>query len=213
MTALMLEDDADWDIEIKKQLFLVAPHIRAITNSTSSRGQPQPYGSAWDLLWVGHCGDDVPQTGVVSIFDNTLPEDGAYRENTGEYIMLSPEPQRRLIHISEGPICTYAYAVTGSAARKIYEYAKGGVDDIITVYLRRWCRAGFLVCVTINPELFHHHKKAGKRSSEIAAWEGWEALSAPSEVEYTANIRYSARCNANSTVLVSCRHESGRVDA
>jgi hypothetical protein len=155
----------------------------------------------------------VPPTGVVSIFDNTLPEDTAYRENTGEYISLNPEPHRRVIHISEGPICTYAYAVTLSTARKIYEYARGGVDDIITVYLRRWCQAGFLVCVTVNPELFHHHKKAGKRSSEIAAWEGWEALSAPSEVEYTANIRYSARCYANSTVLVSCRNESGRVDA
>jgi hypothetical protein len=49
MTALVLEDDADWDIEIKKRLSLVAPHIRAITNSTS-RGQLQPYGSTWDLL-------------------------------------------------------------------------------------------------------------------------------------------------------------------
>ncbi|AEO59859.1 glycosyltransferase family 25 protein [Thermothelomyces thermophilus ATCC 42464] len=83
MTALILENDADWDIEIKKQLALVAPHIRAVTNSTS-HGQPQPYGSTWDLLWLGHCGDGVPPTGVVSIFDSTLPEEAAYRENTGE---------------------------------------------------------------------------------------------------------------------------------
>lgn len=68
----------------------------------------------------------MPPTGVVSIFDNTLPEDAAYRESTGEYV-------------------------------------KGGVDDITTVYLRRWCQAGFSVCVTVNPELFHHCKKAGTK--------------------------------------------------
>jgi len=166
-----------------------------------------------DLLWLGHCGDTIPKAGVVSVHDDTMPDGSLYRENTGEYTPLEQGAQKRVVYISAGPICTYAYALTASAANKIFRYVLAGdavLDNLITADLRRWCQAGFLTCVTVNPELFHHHKKAGQISSEIAVHEGpdWEPLTAPAPVEYTANIRYSARCNAQSGgVLVSCRDE------
>jgi hypothetical protein len=203
---LVLEDDADWDIAIKHQLAQAAPHIRAISQSSSSRGTAShPYGHGWDMLWIGHCGDAIPSTGVRIFKDGTLPPSQSYREYTGRHTMLTPEPQQRVVHWSDGPICAFAYALTASAAAKILRYTDRGVSNILTTDLRWWCQAGFLACVTVNPELFHHHKKAGERNSEIAVREGWDDLAAPAGEDFTANIRYSARCNSRATTLVSCQ--------
>ena len=205
-SALILEDDVDWDVAIKRQTALVSPHIHRVTNSTS-RGTLLPYGNNWDLLWLGHCGDTIPRVGVVKLFDETLPDTSTYRENNGRLTRLTAQPKTRMVHLSHGPACTYAYAVTKSAARKIVHYAKDGMKNIITVDLRKWCQAGFLTCVTVNPELFHHHKKSGMMTSEVAAAEGWQELTQPPMLDYTANIRYSARCNSHSEVVVSCQDE------
>jgi hypothetical protein len=205
-TVLVMEDDVDWDLAIKYQLSMVAPMIRQVTNSSDTTGQWSPYGNEWDLLWLGHCGELTPKTGtVLTQFDETLPTSPLYRETYGDYTYFPP--QLRLVHRSRWPLCTYAYAVTALGARKIYQRAVGGLDRIITTELRQWCEAGVLRCVTVNPELFHHHKEAGRPSSEIARQEGWDDLAAPEKIAYTANIRYSARCNARSDTLVTCQSE------
>lgn len=204
-TVLVLEDDVDWDINIKHQLAVVAPHVLAVTQFSSKATASQPYGHSWDMLWIGHCGDAIPPTGTRLFKDETLPASQKYREYTGEYTMLTAEPQQRIVHKSNGPICTFAYAVTASAATKILQYTDRGVSNIVSTDLRWWCQAGFLACVTVNPELFHHHKKSGEVNSEIAVREGWQDLAAPAMEDFTANIRYSARCNARAVALVSCQ--------
>lgn len=212
-TVLVMEDDVDWDIAIKEQLEKLAPLIRSVSEaawplvdggSLSSR-HASPYGDVWDVLWLGHCGDNVPATGVLSLIDETLPTTALYRETYGDYSYFPP--QLRMIYATHSPLCTYSYAVTASAAMKIYQRARGGMDRIITTELREWCQRGVLRCVTVNPELFHHHKKAGQPSSQVAAVEGWAELAAPEKVDFTANIRYSARCNTASKELVSCQSE------
>ncbi len=45
-TALIMEDDADWDISIKQQLAMIAPLIRKVTNSTAALDLEMPYGDA-----------------------------------------------------------------------------------------------------------------------------------------------------------------------
>ncbi|KAI0452494.1 hypothetical protein F5B21DRAFT_483204 [Xylaria acuta] len=207
-TLLVLEDDVDWDISIKQQLALVAPAIRKITKSTIYSTE-QPYGDAWDLLWVGHCGDFIPPN-TISLRDESLPVDlnVKYRENDGRFTVLTTEPQQRLVHMTATPMCTYAYALTGDAARTLYLYSKNwAFKGVITKDLAHWCQAGFLKCVTINPELFHHHKKAGMLTSEIAIVEGWPTN--VWNVDFTANIKHSARCNSRSPKLVSCIDEFG----
>lgn len=59
-TALILEDDADWDVSIKEQLAAFAEGVLAIRNDTASRGG-SPYGDDWDLLWVGACEVSEPR--------------------------------------------------------------------------------------------------------------------------------------------------------
>ena len=63
----------------------------------------------------------------------------------------------------------------------------------------------------MNPELFHHHKAAGWVLSEIAVVEGWMDMAASSKMDYTVNIRYSARCNSKSDRLVSYQDEFGGI--
>ncbi|KAK3682817.1 hypothetical protein B0T22DRAFT_295012 [Podospora appendiculata] len=90
-SALILEDDADWDVRLKSQLQVFAQAARAFSQpSTANAGkslsegnyyastthqQDLPltqippithptltsYGDNWDVLWLGHCGTDFPQ--------------------------------------------------------------------------------------------------------------------------------------------------------
>ena len=59
-SALILEDDADWDVQIKSQLQSIAEGALALQRSTSSQSD-SPYGPDWDLLWVGACELDAPK--------------------------------------------------------------------------------------------------------------------------------------------------------
>lgn len=82
-SALILEDDADWDIRLKSQLqvyaraaqpFTVNTHQAAtvtdpdkiinvpITSipSLPNESLSSPYGNNWDVLWLGHCGTNFP---------------------------------------------------------------------------------------------------------------------------------------------------------
>lgn len=207
-TALIMEDDVDWDIKIKEQMQLVAPMLKALTNAASD--SHSPYGDSWDLLWLGHSGDPI-DFGVGRFqltMDRTLPDSTIYRHvyGGGSYY----PPQLRAVHYSVAPLCTFAYAVTHAAALKMYALSRGGHDKIITMSLRKWCTHGQLRCITVNPEVFHHHQKAGEVASQIAVVEGWHKKAAAPALTYTPNIRYSARCNINSTALVTCQGESPR---
>ncbi|KAK4152176.1 hypothetical protein C8A00DRAFT_44724 [Chaetomidium leptoderma] len=87
-SALILEDDADWDVRLKTQMQVFAQAARAFTQPLN--GQPlaeqyrkhphpefavhklpqrimlhphlTPYGDDWDVLWLGHCGTEFPTT-------------------------------------------------------------------------------------------------------------------------------------------------------
>jgi hypothetical protein len=53
-SALILEDDADWDLLLKPQMLSFARGARAILNSTLP--VHSPYGDSWNLLTLGHLG-------------------------------------------------------------------------------------------------------------------------------------------------------------
>lgn len=79
-SALIMEDDMDWDVRIKPQLELAAAGARAVVSSLPDtlfpHGRPSssssdksddndtptsPYGDDWDILWLGHCGEPFPE--------------------------------------------------------------------------------------------------------------------------------------------------------
>lgn len=58
-SALIMEDDMDWDVRLKPQLERVAQGARALLASAARPNSP--YGDDWDLMWLGHCGEVFPE--------------------------------------------------------------------------------------------------------------------------------------------------------
>lgn len=59
-SALIFEDDADWDVRIVEQMYEFATATKKLlaSGSQETRRSPtkSPYGEGWDILWIGHCG-------------------------------------------------------------------------------------------------------------------------------------------------------------
>ncbi|KAL3712602.1 hypothetical protein TMatcc_001302 [Talaromyces marneffei ATCC 18224] len=200
-TALVFEDDVDWDVDIKYELALVSPLIRQVWSCDGGDDDKTLFGSCWDILWLGHCGDIIASD-ALSVWDYTSLPSGFYQENDDQ---LTPFPARtRMVHVSQGPICTYAYAVTNKSAAKLVQMVGDGVDETTSTQFRLWCQNGRLRCITVSPELFHHHKSKGQLSSNIALVEGWEMAEVPIETDFTKNIRYSSRCSSRAGRDASC---------
>lgn len=73
-SALIMEDDMDWDVRLKPLLEVVATGVRSVSAGLPDRlfasgrrgaakgGMPSsPYGDDWDILWLGHCGEPFPE--------------------------------------------------------------------------------------------------------------------------------------------------------
>lgn len=54
-SVLIIEDDVDWYLAIRDQMALISGAIRSFTNALED--DLTPYGTSWDVLWIGHCGD------------------------------------------------------------------------------------------------------------------------------------------------------------
>ncbi|KAH0844128.1 hypothetical protein FOPE_09081 [Fonsecaea pedrosoi] len=53
-STFVIEDELDWNTAIHEQMKLVSDNVRNYTKTPAS--DPSPFGSAWDVLWQGHCG-------------------------------------------------------------------------------------------------------------------------------------------------------------
>jgi len=247
-TALILEDDADWDIRIKEQLqtFALTSHALlqplassssdspsyadpTFRNPESTTDMPQdqytthlpstvpptysPYGDDWDILWVGHCGTEFPNTElpsraeqskhlprgrVVHLDDDTVPVDEyLYYMSEEDDPRKSYPPHTRITHHVMGSICSLGYAVSQRGARRLlYELGIRKFDGAFDVMLRDTCdgnndrRRG--ICLTVQPQLFNHHRPAGHTSFHSDISEHKEkVLDQPN----TEMIRWSTRMN------------------
>ncbi|KAF2233531.1 glycosyltransferase family 25 protein [Viridothelium virens] len=163
-TALILEDDVDFDINIRtKQAPITQAAIRELvsrpqpntsrseasssskspTSSTQQARRPShsnpkkyPYGSpaAWDLLYLGTCGDYLNSLGDglgvghhhpinltsiphLAVSDPTIPRRYDLHPFTASLLTsLNVPEQHRLIHESRWPLCTFGYALTRASA-------------------------------------------------------------------------------------------------
>ncbi|MCJ1247151.1 hypothetical protein MMC30_004363 [Trapelia coarctata] len=199
-TSLIIEDDVDWDIGLRTQMPQIAEAVRKLSNFKVDHEESKypPYGLDWDVLWLGHCGDSIPlDESPIQLEDSTVPPYVSSWETR-----ISPHPNHiRWVHQSSGPICTYAYALTDVGAKKILERDDHGTDAF-DIWLHIRCKGGEFRCITVNPELFHHHEVAGRKDSLIKGKNGVEVV----ENEMTDNIWHSARCNSISKTdaVVTC---------
>ena len=56
-SAFIVEDDVDFDVELKDQIRLVSNNVREFMGTTAENALP--YGENWDVLWLGHCGSAI----------------------------------------------------------------------------------------------------------------------------------------------------------
>ncbi|KAI0118293.1 hypothetical protein GGR51DRAFT_554783 [Nemania sp. FL0031] len=242
-SALVLEDDVDWDVRLKAQMreFAAASRtwlhahaedakrkssshsseasvlsgskprfddtIRLPSGSFSSmsmlgrRRNGSPYGDDWDVLWLGHCGADLPATReverkgegeggsgdgnlpslVVSISDDATvpapkhlkPHPFALLDDLAEAYPV----HTRVVHAANGNVCSLAYAVSQSGARKLlWRFNREGFVDQWDLMLRDYCMGKYErrdgedmrgeavtqayiepVCLTVQPPLISHH--------------------------------------------------------
>ncbi|KAI0968858.1 hypothetical protein F4678DRAFT_188308 [Xylaria arbuscula] len=225
-SALVLEDDVDWDVRLKTQMetFAAASRIwlgieqqktarrRYIADSGSQTGSkdteselfskreaerdttiPLPpkdllassdrhyksraqslYGDGWDVLWLGHCGADLPghepSPSCPSSLKISIPDDMTVP--APKHLQPHPfalrdaladayPPHTRVVHAACGNACSLAYAVSQRGARKLLRlFTADGFASQWDLMLRDYC-AGIgdarLVCLTVQPPLISHH--------------------------------------------------------
>lgn len=116
-SALIMEDDVDWDVRIRQQTQKIAKGVRELTKKPNWKvwERPEvrvegssPYGDDWDVLWMGHC-SDPPDTlkPIVSWADDTVIP---WKQYIGldHYMTTVLTEGQRASHRSFNPVCTYA---------------------------------------------------------------------------------------------------------
>ncbi|GME50029.1 glycosyltransferase family 25 protein [Neofusicoccum parvum] len=173
-TALILEDDVDWDIHLRTiQIPQTAAAIRELHPAESYYGN----SSAWDMIWIGHCGDwfHKLEVGIGKGFqdpstlaslphkifnDSSLPDRENLHPFTKDLLDALEFPEKtRTVHQSVWPLCTFGYGVNRHGAARI-------IGDIAPIdrpemphydeALLHGCMVRGLQCLTVNPELMHH---------------------------------------------------------
>lgn len=147
-TALILEDDVDWDVRLRSiQVPLAASAARSllppsgrgslILQDGSKRAQYWGNPTSWDLLYLGHCGDyfgAVTDQGLnpdnvafnlstsphADYYDPTLPRKSELHPFTKDlFDALNLPDHHRTFHRSQFPLCSFGYAVTRPAAERL----------------------------------------------------------------------------------------------
>ncbi|MCJ1398765.1 hypothetical protein MMC11_001966, partial [Xylographa trunciseda] len=212
-SALIMEDDADWDVRLKLLLkeFAISYHALAQTpdattldfNELPFTQMPgiSPYGDDWDLLWLGHCGMQLPSRGLaIHQNDESVPETQYLRSwdiNESTPLAIYPPHTRVVMRQAQTPVCSLVYAVSQRGARKLlYSLSLQKLDSPYDVMLRAWCEGldgnEANVCPGVLPQLFDHYRRAGSKTIDSDISEPNQEIRAKAE---TLNIRWSVRLN------------------
>ncbi|KAG9570833.1 glycosyltransferase family 34 protein, partial [Aureobasidium melanogenum] len=126
-SALIFEDDADWDVGIRAQMRELARGTRWLGNVTKKDTAPNsPFGDDWDILWVGHCstksGRDS-RTWVVPHDPTVVPPEHRIYHDKPDMRNWETGPnadnQTRIFFVATYATCMTAYAVSIRGAMKI----------------------------------------------------------------------------------------------
>ncbi|KAJ9601863.1 hypothetical protein H2200_013636 [Cladophialophora chaetospira] len=178
-TALIFEDDADWDVALKHQLVQFARASRFIGGIEDDHVASSPYGDDWDVLWLGHCGtwvlpDDEHRFFVIP-HDPTVQPPRLREENVAEPNMShwrtghDNGDQTRVVFRSEGAVCTAAYAISQKGARKaLYSLSMIPYNAPVDWGIANLCKSKQydFTCISSWPQLIG----VSRPTSHIAKW-------------------------------------------
>lgn len=199
-SALIVEDDVDFDVDLKSQMRLLSDNVRAYTNVSFS--DRTPYGNAWDILWLGHCGSTVLRENPgLRYLDPSRCKTALYSGWSKHFLRDYLQEGYRIIHWAQRQtVCTFAFAIHKGSAQKILDIASKGADQAYDVALSRACWAGTLKCLIVNPQIMNHYEplESDGYMSPVGVGDGVAAALEESKWEKkmgaTGNIMKSARC-------------------
>ncbi|KAE8145228.1 hypothetical protein BDV25DRAFT_165135 [Aspergillus avenaceus] len=199
-TALIIEDDVDWDVSIRSQAVQIAEAVRNLTSTPEL--ETAPYGRYWDVLWIGHCGEFWDEQFETILYDDPTACPNKYYFGWAKGYLERIPDNHRAVYRSSNPVCSFAYAVSQGGSRKILEQLGAGQDEAFDVSMMHACRAGRLNCISVVPEVVHQYfpHPDYEVSSHVDIGNGKPAGPADTEFEHvmgsTENILESARCRA-----------------
>jgi len=163
-TALILEDDIDWDVHLKDNLSKASKAIKEMElerHADLRHAEHRPYGSTWDIIYLGSCfegsPDDYKKWPHRVYPDPSVPEKSKI---SGSFFSIiegfSNNPDgMRLIMQARGPVCSFGYAITRLGAIKLVYYL--GTEPLRTaldVHMSILIRGGGLKGYTAVPPIF-----------------------------------------------------------
>lgn len=159
-TALIIEDDADWDLRIVEQMYqfsAATKELLANNNQEKRRGRPtkSPYGEGWDMLWVGHCGGFQGNTSSVPHHiihhDETVPPAIAIDD-----MLFGINPYRHWNQNPSDPPCA-AHAGRDPHGKTCDNPRLGPKDRIVQERAKPVCTAAY--AISYQGMLYSHREK------------------------------------------------------
>ncbi|OOF94514.1 glycosyltransferase family 25 protein [Aspergillus carbonarius ITEM 5010] len=153
-SALIFEDDVDWDVNLKTQLRGFAQGALKIHKSNASHS---PYGDSWDLLWLGHCGVKCNSSSPVQVMPHDITAISS--RFLPPYLYDAPAGTGNNVRMTckmEEAACSGAYAISYRASQKILATLTLSTDNQavnIEGLLSQLCRDGSLECYSSYPSL------------------------------------------------------------
>lgn len=214
-SALIFEDDADWDVGLRAQMIELAKGARWSLDE-QSRTTHSPYGDDWDLLWIGHCGSaPAPWNDRRYVIrqDPTVPPPES-RDDVGRPDMRRWETgpggdeQTRVVYPAMGGICRAAYALTLRGAQKaVYRMSMLPFNSPGDWRLNDMCadRAFPFNCVSTYPPIIGLYRAPGNtsRNSDINEQEGQI-----DEAGHSERLVFSTRLNMQRLLNQETRFDS-----
>ena len=173
-SALVIEDDADWDVLLKAQMTEFARGTRFIRNATLP--MHSPYGDNWDLMTLGHIGINNlinhDQRYWVTKNDPTVIADVRrkwMRKPDLSAPALGGDHTRLVLEVSKMSATT-AYAVSlRGAARLLYDQSVLPNAEAIDMAILKLCRYdtwGLPFCLGAYPMIFGRYRAIGPLSKD-----------------------------------------------
>ena len=182
-SALILEDDQDWDVRVREQMQAFAVGSRQLQGYQSSAETRSPYGDDWDVLWLGNCGEQGPnldQPFHMTANDPTAPPRDQIWTPLGPFAYEDYRERTRFIVPTNNSVCSLAYGVSRRGAQSIlYNIGVKGRGRNFDLGLRDVCQdlnndGQRATAFTVMPPLFNSFNRPGPmwRDSDINGVEG-----------------------------------------
>lgn len=197
-TALVLEADVDFDLNIESQATLFAQTLASDSDAPGTTEDPWSHNT-WNVLWLGHMGVELSYTSELEEYQDpfALPFERLISGFNDLYAHLRDTSRSQLVVRNAAPMASWAYVVNRQSAHYIIDAIQTDrrlLDETIHIL----CKGSKLRCVARVPELFHQHHVVGASGIDVDAKDdGIQDLRwAGRRHQYTYNIQWSAQCNA-----------------